>query len=141
MTNHDMSIVLSAMEDPDVVNSGTFAAPATVGPAIADDMVRYIYKIRGDNATGGLIELRVFAGDALNAARRQIASIMVPVGGNAGSNVNYPPNGDSTEYILKVKPNTNAALLGVTQENLITFGTAGAGNISDVAYEYVDKRA
>lgn len=137
MSDFYPNVIMNKVRETDVTASGTVAAPVLNGPVIPDDMVRYIYRVKGDNATGGIIRLTVFAGDAAVPNRRLLADLEVQVGVNPASEVVYPAVTDYTGYILRVNPNTGVA---PTQENGIYFGTAGAANIDNITYEFVDQR-
>jgi hypothetical protein len=116
---------------------GILAVPLLCGPVIPDDMTRYIFKIKADNATGGPIILWVFAGDAAVPARLPIGNITVQVGLNPASQANYPDPVDYSAWIFKVTPDTGFV---PTQLNGIYFGDVGGGLIDNISYEYADVR-
>lgn len=137
MTDHYPNVVMNQLRETNVTASGTTAVPVQNGPNIPDDMVRYIYKIKGDNATGAPIRLVVYAGDAAVPNRRTLGRITVQVGVNPASQPNYPDPVDYSAYIFRVPPNTGVA---PTQENGIYFGDAVGAQIDNITYEFADKR-
>ena len=138
MSDFEPNVIMNQIRETDVLAlDGILAAPLLCGPVIPDDMVRYIYKIKGDNAIAAPILLYVFAGDAAVPARRLIGTIEIPVGLNPASQANYPDPVDYTGYIYRVNPNTGVA---PTQENGIYFGDVAGGQIDNISYEFVDKR-
>lgn len=111
--------------------SGTIAVPVQNGPVIPDDMVMVIWKVSGNNTAGLPTGLSMFAGDAVNLARRQITQFTA----DAGVPFSFPPNPNPNSPMFIVKPNTGVT---PTQENLITFGDGGAGGVvTGISMSYV----
>jgi len=101
------------------------------GIIIPDDMVLYVWRVKGVNTWAGGTRLVAYAGDAANPIRRIVAEFVL----DAVAPIDTPPSPYPEQPLFIVKPNTGVV---PTQENIISFGdnVGGGGNVAGITMSY-----